>query len=121
MDEPNREAGGCPPIAPVFKRIMLIVTGIRGYEEGVRQAGALASVFHAEVLALAQAQFGDWRGAASPPPMAVQQDFCAYRSLDNLLRCVGDGLCRMGAMRKVSSGRASGAAEQGDPPARPVS
>jgi len=44
--------GGEPPPRPLFKRILLVVTGIGGYEEVVRKAGELASVFDAEVVAL---------------------------------------------------------------------
>jgi len=42
----------CGPTKPLFKRILVIVTGIRGYEEVVREAGELASAFGAEVVAL---------------------------------------------------------------------
>lgn len=37
---------------PVYKRIVLVVTGIRGYEEVVARASELASVFNSEVVAL---------------------------------------------------------------------
>ncbi len=49
---PQTSAGECPPPSPLFRRIMLVVTGIRGYEEVVREAGEIASVFGAEVVAL---------------------------------------------------------------------
>ena len=45
---PDEEAAS----RPLFKRMLVIVTGIRGYEEVVREAGELASAFGAEVIAL---------------------------------------------------------------------
>jgi nucleotide-binding universal stress UspA family protein len=42
----------CPPTRPLFKRVLVIVTGIRGYEEVVREASELAKAFGAEVVAL---------------------------------------------------------------------
>lgn len=55
---PEQMSGGapgardCPPPKPLFKRILLIVTGIRGYEEVVREAGEMALAFKSEVVAL---------------------------------------------------------------------
>jgi hypothetical protein len=42
----------CGPEARLFKRVLVIVTGVRGYEDVVRKAGEIASVFRAEVIAL---------------------------------------------------------------------
>ena len=50
--EAGAEAGAAPPPRPLFKRILLMVTGIGGYEEVVREAAEIASVFHSEVIAL---------------------------------------------------------------------
>ena len=50
---PNAQAPSeCAQVKSLFTRILVIVTGIRGYEEVVREAGELASVFHSEVIAL---------------------------------------------------------------------
>jgi len=48
----DAQGESCPPSKRLFKRILLVVTGIRGYEKVVRETGELASAFKAEVIAL---------------------------------------------------------------------
>jgi nucleotide-binding universal stress UspA family protein len=50
--KPSETKSECEQLKPLFKRILVIVTGIRGYEEVVREASELAAVFHSEVVAL---------------------------------------------------------------------